>query len=247
QSTQRNYARVLGVPPDSERVQRLTRRTFRHFGRYIVELLHVQGWGLEKVRHLVTIQGQEHVEEALSHGRGIIFVSGHMGSIEVASTLVLLRGYKVTSVTEPLQPGFLMDWLLSSRARVGVTLLPVMNSGRRLLRALRRKEMVALVLDVGVRENGGVLVRFFGQPTYFPGGPARLARLSGAPILFGLALRQPNNRFTAHVSPPIFADREADAEEDVARTTQRLVEIFEAFVRRFPDQWYPFRDMWPEE
>lgn len=246
-STQRNYAQVLGAPPDSKLVRELTRRSFRHFGRYIVELLHVQGWGLEKVRHLVTLQGEEHLDEALAHDRGVIFVSGHMGSMEVASTLLLLRDYKITSVTAPLQPKFIMDWLLSSRARVGVTLLPVANSGHRLLRALRRREMVALVVDVGVQENGGVLVRFFGRPTYFPGGPARLARLSGAPILFGLAVRQPHNRFAAYVSPPIFADREADAEADVRRTTQRLVEVFEEFVRRHPDQWYPFRDMWPGE
>lgn len=247
EAAQANYGRVLGASSAEERARRLARSSFRQFGRYIAELLHVQGWGLEAVRRLVTIEGEENIEQAVAYGRGVLFVSGHMGSVEVASTLLLMHDYKVTSVTERLRPKFLMDWLLSSRSRLGVTLLPVEKSGYRLLRALRRGEMVALLVDVGVRRNGGVPVQFFGQRAYFPGGPARLARLSGAPILFGLALRRPNGRFTAYVSPPIFANREADAEEDVQSTTQRLAEIFESFVRRCPDQWYPFRQMWPED
>lgn len=247
ETAKRNYARILNAPVDSPEVEKAVRDSFRHFGRYIAELLHVQGWGLGRIKGAVTLYGEEHIEEALAHGRGVIFVSGHMGSMEVASTIVLLRNFKVTSVTEQLRPKFLMDWLLSSRARMGVTLLPVANSGYRLLRTLRNKEMIALVVDVGVRGYGEVPVQFFGRQTYFPGGPARLARLSGAPVLFGVGLRDSDTKFVAYVSPPVFADREADAEQDVMNTTQKLVDIFEAYVRRYPGQWYAFRDMWPQD
>jgi KDO2-lipid IV(A) lauroyltransferase len=198
------------------------------------------------MRDAVTLHGEEHLEEALSHGSGVIFVSGHMGSMEVASTIVLLRDFKVTSVTEELKPKMLMEWLVSSRARMGVTLLPVTRSGVRLLRALRNKEMVALVVDVGVKGYDEIPVRFFGRRTYFPGGPARLARLSGAPVLFGVGLRERDGRFVAYISPPVFSDREADGEADVTATTQRLVDIFESYVRRYPGQWYAFREMWPQ-
>jgi KDO2-lipid IV(A) lauroyltransferase len=96
--------------------------------------------------------------------------------------------------------------------------------------------------------NGiGVPVQFFGHSTHFPVGPARLARMSGAPIIFGLAVRRPGNRFVAYISPPIFTNPELDAEEDVRVTTQRVVEQLERFVRKYPSQWYAFRDMFPDD
>jgi len=242
----RNYARMLGCSPEDERVQRLARSSFRNFGRYIVELLHVQGWSTGQFQR-VTIRGDEHFDEALQHGRGVIFASAHMGSIEVASSLVRLKGFRITSVMEQLRPKVMMDWIVTCRAKMGVSLLPTAGTGRQLLRALRRGEMVALIVDVGYRDNGGVPVNFLGHPTYFPAGPARLARISRAPIVFGVAVRRPGNRFIAYGSPPIFSDRKKDAEQDIRDVTQQLVDIFERFVRRYPDQWYVFRDMWPEE
>lgn len=247
EAAQRNYARLLHRPFDDPLVVKLAHSSFRHFGRYIVELLHVQGWSIDRLREAVDLVGEEHFQEARAYGRGIIFTSAHMGSIEVASSLLLLYDYRITSVAEWLRPKFLMDWIVTCRERMGVTLLPARGTGMRLMRALRRNEMVALVVDIGVDHDMGVSVRFFGHETSFPVGPARLARISGAPIVFGLAVRRPGNRFMAYMSPPIFANREMEPEADAQATTQRIVDEFERFVRRYPDQWYVFRDMFPND
>ncbi|MFQ6019773.1 MAG: lysophospholipid acyltransferase family protein, partial [Dehalococcoidia bacterium] len=247
ETTKRNYARLLHRSPDDPLVSRLARDSFRHFGRYIVELLHVQSWSIDRLQESLDLVGEEHFDEAKAHGRGVIFTSAHMGSIEVASSLLLLKRYRITSVAEWLRPKLLMDWIVTCRQKVGVTLLPAQGTGMKLVRALRRNEMVALVVDVGVGNGIGVPVQFFGHRTYFPVGPARLARMSGAPIIFGLAVRQPGNRFAAYFSPPIFADPELDADEDARVTTQRVAEQLERFVKRYPSQWYAFRDMFPDD
>ena len=244
-TARRNHARILGRPVDDPLVQHRAHRTFRHFGRYIVELLSVQGWSLDSMRERIEIEGDEHFDEAIAYGRGIIFTGAHMGSIEVASTLVLLKGFKITSVAERL-PKMLMDWLIACRAEMGVELLPAVGSGMALVRRLRRGEMVALVVDLGISNGDGLKVRFFGHETMFPIGPARLARLSGAPIVFGWAARKPGGRYVAHVSAPILSNRDLDPEEDARQITRRIVSEFEQAVRRYPEQWYVFREMWPK-
>jgi len=88
-------------------------------------------------------------------------------------------------------------------------------------------------------------VPFFDHETVFPAGPARLARLSGAPIVFGWAARKPGGRYLAHVSEPILSNRDLEADEDALEITRRIVGDFERAVRRYPAQWYVFRDMWP--
>ena len=244
-TARRNHARILGRPVDDPLVEHMAHRTFRHFGRYIVELLSVQGWSLDSMRERIEIEGDEHFDEAIAYGRGIIFTGAHMGSIEVASTLVLLKGFKITSVAERL-PKMLMDWLIACRAEMGVELLPAVGSGMALVRRLRRGEMVALVVDLGITNGDGLNVRFFGHETMFPLGPARLARLSGAPIVFGWAARKPGGRYVAHVSAPILSNRDLDPEEDARQITRRIVSEFEQAVRRYPEQWYVFREMWPK-
>ncbi len=245
-TARRNYARILGRPLDDPLVEHMAHRTFRHFGRYIVELLSVQGWSLDSMRERIEIEGDEHFDEAIAYGRGIIFTGAHMGSIEVASTLVLLKGFKITSVAERL-PKMLMDWLIASRAEMGVELMPAAGSGMALVRRLRRGEMVALVVDLGISNGDGLKVRFFGHETMFPMGPARLARLSGAPIVFGWAARKPGGCYVAHVSAPILSNRDLDPEEDARQITHRIVGEFEQAVRRYPEQWYVFREMWPDD
>jgi KDO2-lipid IV(A) lauroyltransferase len=107
--------------------------------------------------------------------------------------------------------------------------------------------MVAMIVDAGVDRGGGIPVDFLGRETVFPVGPARLARLSGAPIVFAVAVRLPGGRFRASVSSPIVPDRDADADDDIRRMTQAIAANFEPLVRKYPEQWYVFRDIWPEE
>lgn len=247
ETARRNYARVLGCDPGHPAVDRLVRECFRQFAVYIAEMIHVQGWDTPTVLDRLEVRGEERFAEAEAHGKGVIFVSAHMGSTEVAASLALIKGYRITSVAERLKPDFVMDWAVACRARMGITLLPVNGSGIRLLRALRRREMVAFVVDVGIDRGGGVPVSFFGAPTLFPVGPARLARLSGAPVVFGMAARKPAGRFVAHIEPPLFSDPSLPADEDARRLTQRIADIFQGYVRRYPGQWYAFRDMWPRD
>ncbi len=245
-TAKRNHARILGRSVDDPLVERRARSTFRHFGRYIVELLSVQGWSLDIMRDRIDIEGNEHFDEASAYGKGVIFTGAHMGSIEVASTLILLKDFKITSVAERLNPKMLRDWVTACRAEMGIELLPATGSGMTLVRRLRRGEMVALVVDLGVSGGDGLKVPFFGHETVFPAGPARLARLSGAPVVFGWAARKPGGRYVAHVSAPILSNRDLDPDEDARQITGRMVREFEQAVRRYPEQWYVFRDMWPD-
>jgi len=243
----RNYAHILGRDADHALVEWTAHACFQHFSRYMAEMLDIQGWDMHDFADRLKIVGEDHFAEAEAHGRGVIFVSAHMGSAEVAAAIAILRGYRITAVTDQLRPNFVMDWAVACRARLGVTLLPAGGAGIKLLRVLREGEMVALVVDAGIDRGGGVTVDFFGRDTAFPVGPARLARLSGAPIVFAVAVRQPRRiSFLAYVEPPLFSDRELDAEEDARQLTQRIASTFERYVRRYPEQWYAFREMWPD-
>jgi KDO2-lipid IV(A) lauroyltransferase len=242
----KNYAHVLGLPIDHPKVAVTARNCFRHFGRYPMESIAVQGWGTDEVVDLVDVVGHENFGEAEAHGKGVIFVTGHMGATEIGAAVAVVRGYKITTVVEQMHPAWLFEYLTISRQRMGITLLPAGRSGVSLLRTLRKGGMAAFVVDAGIERGGAVQVEFFGRPTLFPDGPARLSRLSGAPLVFGTCVRRPGGRFRAYVFPPVLPDRGAEASTDARRVTQEVARSFEGMVRRYPSQWYAFREMWPE-
>jgi KDO2-lipid IV(A) lauroyltransferase len=206
--------------------------------------MHVQGWGTNDVIDRIEVEGDEYLDEAAARGKGVIFVSAHIGATDVAATLVRLKGFEVTSVTEPVHFAWLYDYLVRSRKRMGITLLPASRAGVSLIRALKHGGMVAMIADVGLN-RGGLPTTFFGRETEFPDWPARLARVTGAPVIFGMAARLPHGRYLVHIAPPLQSDRATDAEDDIRAITQGIAATLEHFVRMYPSQWYAFREMWP--
>jgi KDO2-lipid IV(A) lauroyltransferase len=169
-----------------------------------------------------------------------------MGATEVAAAVAVLKGFRVTSIIEPVRPEWLMTCVLVSRERMGVTLVPSSGAGIGLIRQLRRGGMVAFAVDAGIDQPDSIPVQFFGRPILFPEGPARLSRLTGAPLVFGVGIRTGPGRYRVTIQPPIVGDRELPADEDIKQRTQAVASILERFVRRYPSQWYAFRDMWQD-
>ena len=116
----------------------------------------------------------------------------------------------------------------------------------KVLGALRRNEMVGLMMDLGPRahELDNVEATFFGERTKFPTIAANLARVSGAPIVVAAVMRKRDNTFRGVALAPIFVERTKQTAHDIERTTQTIVHGLEQLVRGDPDQWYIFRPMW---
>jgi KDO2-lipid IV(A) lauroyltransferase len=182
---------------------------------------------------------------ARDHGRGLIFVSMHFGNFEIGGARIADE-MPLNVIADELENQRLMDLLVANRAHKNVRLLPPEGAVRQVLQALRRNEMVGLMMDLGPRakELDNVEVMFFGELTAFPTIAANLARVSGAPIVVAAVTREPDNTFRGVALPPIFVERTKQAAHDIERTTQAIVHGLEQLVRGDPDQWYIFRPMW---
>src|SRR5438445_691672 len=92
------------------------------------------------------------------------------------------------------------------------------------------------------READGVAVTFFGRTTRVPGGAATLALRTGSPVVPAALVRDPRGRgYLAHIGPPIVGSKGDDA----SVVMQGIMSWLEGIIRRYPDQWFMFRRMWP--
>ena len=241
-----NFSIVLGRPTTDRQVAQVARRSFRNFAKYLIEIMRFPALGAADFERLVTVQGSEHLRDALAHGKGVIFVSIHFGNFELGGARIA-DGVPLNVIADELENRRLMDLLVGNRAHKNITLLTPDGAAKKVLHALRRNEMVGLMMDLGPRAQAfdTVEAEFFGTPTSFPAVAASLARVSGAPIVVAVAVRQRDNTFTGIALPPIFVERTKQAADDVQRATQAIARGLEGFVERWPDQWYIFRPMWP--
>jgi KDO2-lipid IV(A) lauroyltransferase len=169
----------------------------------------------------------------------------HFGNFELGGARIADE-MPLNVIADTMENQRLMDLLIQNRAHKNVKLLPPEGAVRQVLQALRRNEMVGLMMDLGPRahELAHVDLPFFGEPTAFPTIAANLARVSGAPIVVAAVTREPDNTFRGVALPPIFVERTKQAAHDIERTTQAIVHGLEQLVRGDPDQWYIFRPMW---
>ncbi|MEA2622431.1 MAG: phosphatidylinositol dimannoside acyltransferase [Chloroflexota bacterium] len=180
-------------------------------------------------------------ERYRAEGRGIIAVSGHIGSIEVFAAAFGLRGVPTYGLADDSEYPELFARLTDIRRRRGVEVIPWRNL-REVYRALKRPAVLGLVVDWGYRPDD-VPVRLFGDWTTLPAGPATLASRTGAVIIPVVNRRREDGTYEASHTEPIEVRGTSPAEQ--LRATQRIADALEAQVRERPEQWFTFKPMWP--
>src|SRR3989475_9428398 len=241
-----NFAVVLALPADDREVARVARRSFRNFAKYLVEIMRFPRLQTADFAKLVTVDPRSwsYFRAARDHGRGLIFVSMHFGNFEIGGARIADE-IPLNVIADELENQRLMDLLVANRAHKNVKLLPSEGSLREVLRALRRNEMVGLMMDLGPRahELDHVEATFFGEPARFPSIAASLARVSGAPIVVAAVRRERDNTFSGVALTPIFVERTKQAAHDIERATPAIAQGLETLVRPDPDQWDIFRPL----
>ncbi len=198
----------------------------------------------------MALEGREHLEKALAAGHGIVFATPHLGNWDVGGAWLVANGYPTTVVVERLRPVEVYERFVAYRERLGMRLLPLDHGSetfRRVIRALRDGQLVALVCDRDLT-GGGVPVTLFGKRATMPGGPASLALRTGAALL-PCAIYQDRARpgwWEAIVLPPLEREPSGDNRADVAALTQALASSFEQLIARAPEQWHVLSEFWRE-
>jgi phosphatidylinositol dimannoside acyltransferase len=245
---QRHLRRVN--PTMSRSAMRIATQTaFDSYARYYVESFRLPTLSKATVARTFTLDGFDHVTDALAVGNGVILALPHLGGWEWAGRWLTDQGHRMTVVVEPLDPPELFQWFTDLRKDLGMIVVPLgPTAGSAVLRALKNNEVVCLLCDRDI-ERKGVDVEFFGERTTLPAGPATLALRTGAALLpVGCYFTPRYNGHHAIVRPPVPAERHGGGlRDDVARVTQLLAHELEFLIRRAPEQWHMFQPNWPSD
>lgn len=212
----------------------MLRRTIAEAGKSVLELLPVWLRPLPQVLQLIReYHGLEHLEAAQKEGRGIIFLTPHMGCFEITSLYYAAR-HPITILYRPPKLRFVAPLMEAGRKRGMAALATTDIRGvRTLYRALKRGEAIGMLPDQVPGEGEGVWADFFGRPAYTMTLVSRLASASGAPVVFAFAERLPRGRgyrMWFEPGPP-------ELREEGAAGAKALNAAVEKLVSKCPEQY----------
>lgn len=215
--------------------QSLLQQNMQETGKTLLESGRI--WLADKPDFFAMVQevhGEQHLQQALDKGNGVILAIPHLGNWEVIG-LYCSSHYSMTSLYRPPRLEALDTLIRQARERFGAKLVPTSAKGvRALFQALAANELVAILPDQDPRDKGGEFAPFFGIQANTMTLLSRLAQKSNATVLCSYAERLPKGRgFAIHFLPA-----EAELyEKDMQTSVTALNRMVEQSIRQIPDQY----------
>ena len=240
----RNLELALPELPPVE-CERILRGVFRHLGWQLVEFCRMSRYTPENTRHCLRTEGLQHYLAARAKGKGVLIVTGHLGAWELSSFYHSLMGYPMGMVIRRLDNRRLDSFVNAMRCLHGNRVLHKDDFARGLLTAMRQGETVGILMDTNMTPPQGEFVQFFGRSACTASGLARVALKTGAAVLPGFMLWEPNEgRYVLHFGPQLALPRTNDHPADILAATQLCTAAIESWIRRYPDQWLWIHRRW---
>lgn len=224
--------RMAGVVPSGETEAQFTRRVAREIGKGMFELLAVWFRPDDEVSSLVVeCHGWERIERALGEGRGLLFLTPHLGCFDISAIYTSLR-MPLTVLYRPPKLRWLEPLMLKGRVRGKGRVVPTTLAGvRQMLKALRSGEAVGLLPDHVPGSGEGAWAPFFGRPAFTMTLAGRLQGTRNCTVLLAFARRLPDGAGYALSFEEVAADLAGD------EGPARLNAVLEGLIRRCPEQY----------
>ncbi|HYA86792.1 MAG TPA: lysophospholipid acyltransferase family protein [Nitrospirota bacterium] len=222
-------------------IRRTARRCFVHLGKSLLEVVLITP---SRLLNTVDVHGEENLHSALSRGKGVVWVTGHIGNWELMAYKIAQK-YPVSVIAAPIKPVQVNDMIIGLRAAMGVKTIVRTRPGatKELIRSFRENRILGILIDQDT-DVESAFVDFMGKPAWTPTAAASMAIKFGAAVLFGHIKRGPDDRHTVMIEGPLHLINTGDTEKDIIANTAMLSKKIEDYINKDPEQWVWMHRRW---
>ncbi|MFH1144675.1 MAG: lysophospholipid acyltransferase family protein [Candidatus Eisenbacteria bacterium] len=238
-----NLRRMLGDGASRAQLLRVARATYRTMAMTFVELTLFDRQDLRQLGGRLHFVGLEHVARASEMGRGMIYLTGHVGNWEICAAATALIDAPLSIVFADQRNPYVNRMVRRARERMELNLIPVGYALRAMLRTVREGGRIGFAGDQDAGRDG-IAVSFMGHPASTATGAARIAYRSGAPVVICFDRHTGHGFHEIEYFPPLLAERGRPEPEEVRRILTHYMGRLEDFVRRHPEQYFWMHRRW---
>lgn len=224
-------------------LRRIARRSFKHFGMVLMDIIKFSFLDEKKKRALIQVEGEEHLDNGLGEKKGALLFTAHFGNWEIGPYFISQKG-KLNVIARHLDNKFLEAELHKLRMKQGANVIYKHQATKQILRSLRKKEIVAFLIDQNVQRHQAIFVDFFGKKAATTPGLATFYIKTRAPLIPIFCYPTPASGIKIRIFKPLQISLEGDYKQQRLKITQVCTKIIEDRIRENPDYWLWFHKRW---
>ncbi|MBR3458661.1 MAG: lysophospholipid acyltransferase family protein [Selenomonadaceae bacterium] len=229
--------------PEAE-AKELIRESFVNLARNMLEILYMPNLNQQNLHEYIDIEHFERVKAAHEEGRGIVVITGHIGTWEWMSAAMALKGIPTTAIAKP-QPN--LDYTRALDDLRAMVHVEVFSRGTSELlaagRALKKGKILGFLMDQDAGP-GGAFMEFLGRTASTPMGAAVFARKFGSPVVPMFILRQKSGKHKIVIGEIMRYEDTGDTDKDLFDFTEKMTKLIDRMIRENPTQWIWFQKRW---
>jgi len=233
--------------PDWDAVRRdaVIRGMVRNLGWMAAEFARFPRYTRQNIEEVVVLEGHENFLHGQRRGKGVLYLTGHIGAWELSSFAHALYGFPLHYMARPLDNARVDAMVNRYRCLSGNQPIFKNESARTLLKILHEAGTVGILADQNTMPNEGMFVDFFGKSACTTTGIARVALHTDAAVVPGYAYWDESiGKYKLRFEPAVELIRTGDTERDVFVNTQKFAKVIEDIIRKYPEQWVWVHARW---
>ena len=196
----------------------------------------------EELRDCVTIENKEIVDTALAENRPIIFIAAHFGNMELLSTYMNKNILTIHQVARKSNFKEIDEFIVKAREDSGSKIIFRNGAVKKLVKALIKKEPIALIIDQNINSKEGTEVEFLGKKAYQTSTSSILSRKFDALIIPIAIFNQDNYKYKIKIYEPIEPIKTENEENDIKELSQLQANAISDIILEDKKQWF-----WPHK
>ncbi len=229
---------------DAQR-KKVIRGMLRNLGWMAAEFVRLPKYTKENIEQIVVLDGHENFLEGQRRGKGVLYLTGHIGAWELSSFAHALYGFPLHYMARRIDNQKIDALVNSYRCLPGNRPIFKNESARVMLKVLKETGTVGILADQNTMPGEAVFVDFFGKQASTTAGIARVALHTDAAVVPGYAVWDESlGKYRLRFEPPVELIRTGDMERDVAENTQKFTRVIEDIIRKYPEQWVWVHGRW---
>jgi Kdo2-lipid IVA lauroyltransferase/acyltransferase len=230
---------------DEARRRAVIRGMVRNLGWMAAEFARFPRYTRENIEDVLILDGHENFLDGQRRGKGVLYLTGHIGAWELSSFAHALYGFPLHYMARPLDNARVDTLVNRYRCSSGNEPIFKNESARALLKILKEAGTVGILADQNTMPDEGVFVDFFGKSACTTTGIARVALHTGAAVVPGYAYWDGSiGKYRLRFEPPVELVRTGNTERDIFVNTQRFAKVIEEIICKYPEQWVWVHARW---
>jgi KDO2-lipid IV(A) lauroyltransferase len=223
----------------------VVRGMLSNLGWMAAEFARFPKYSRENIEQIVVLDGHENFLEGQRRGKGVLYLTGHIGAWELSSFAHALYGFPLHYMARRIDNPRIDALVNGHRCLSGNRPIFKNESARVMLKVLKDSGTLGILADQNTMPEEAVFVDFFGKQASTTSGIARVALHTGAAVVPGYAIwDEPSRKYRLRFEPPVELIRTGDTERDVFENTQKFTKVIEEIIRKYPEQWVWMHGRW---